>query len=118
MLAYHLGVEVAGAAGGDLLHGESKLCQTLSVVLGLQIAGQHSDSGALVHALEGALQQGSFSRARSADQIDAQQSELPVTLAQLFGQRLVLVEDFLLDGDAVHDSTSMYAMSSSSPLMH
>ena len=43
---------------------------------------------------------------------------LAVALAQLLGENLVLVQDFLFNFDSAHSSTSMYAMSNSSPLMH
>src|SRR5271165_5807250 len=118
MPADHLGVEVTGTAGGDLLHRKAELGQALGIVLGLQIAGKDGDASAFIHALEGPLQQGRLARAGCTDEVDAKESELPVTLAQLLSQNLVLVEDLLFDGDSVHSSTSMYAMSSSSPLVH
>src|SRR5271157_183488 len=118
VLPDHLGVEVAGTAGGDLLHRKSELRQAFRVIFGLQIAGKHGDPRAFVHALECALQKGRFPRAGGADEVDAQKSKLPVTFPQLFCEVLVLVEDLLFNFYAVHSSTSIYTMSSSSPLMH
>src|SRR5271157_1429199 len=114
----HLGVKVAGAAGGNLLHRKSKPRQAFRIIFGLQIAGKHSNPRALVHALERALQQRGFTRAGSADEVEAQNSNLPVAFPQLFGQDLVLVQNLLFNFYAVHPSTSIYTMSSSSPLMH
>ena len=53
----HPGVEMTGSAGRDLLHRKAELRQSLGVVFGLQIAGEHGDARALVHALQRALQQ-------------------------------------------------------------
>ena len=98
---------MTGAAGGDLPDRKAELGQPPGVVLGLQIAGKHSDPFALVHPLERPFQQRSLARSRRTDEVHAENSVLAIALAQLLGQYLVLVQDLLFDRDAVHSSTSM-----------
>ena len=107
MPLHHLRVQVAGAAGHNLLHRKPKLRQPLRVVLGLQVAGEHGHARALVHALQRLLQQQRLARSRRADQVHAQDSLLAIAFAQLLGENLVLVQDFLFDFDSAHSSTSM-----------
>src|ERR1019366_5503829 len=118
MPLHHLRVEMAGAPGDNLLYGKAELCQSLRVVLGLQIASEHRDARTLVHAVQSLLQQQRLARSRRTDEVHAQDPLLAIALAQLLGENLVLIQDFLFNFHSAHSSTSMYAMSNSSPLMH
>ena len=41
---HHAGIQMAGAAGSDLAHGEAETGQAARVVIGLDIAGEHGDA--------------------------------------------------------------------------
>src|ERR1035438_2274710 len=118
MPLHHLRIEMASSAGNDLLHGKAELRQPLGIVLGLQIAGEDGHARVLVHAVQSLLQQQRLARSRGADEVHAQNSLLAIAFAQLLGENLVLVQDFLFDFNSTHSSTSINAMSNSSPLMH
>src|SRR6516162_4414444 len=107
MPLHHTGIEVAGAASDDLLDGKAELRQSLRVVFRLQVAGEHRDARALVHALQGLSQQQRLARTRRADQVHAQYSMLAIAFAQLLGKNLVFVQDLLFDFYTAHSSTSM-----------
>src|ERR1019366_2087213 len=80
--------------------------------------GEDGHTRALVHAVQSLLQQQCLARSRRADEVHTQNPLLAIAFPQLLGENLVLVQDFLLNFNSAHSSTSMYAMSKSSPLMH
>src|ERR1700692_4241235 len=127
---------MAGAAGDDLLDRESPLPEPLGVVLGLQIAGEQHHALALVEPRQRALQQRGLARARRTDQVHHQNPVFGEALAQLGGDLLILIQNFLFNRDLAHasptsldstslgsasldstslGSTSTYAICSSSP---
>ncbi len=117
MLVNHLGVQVAGASGDDLLGWESPFGQALGVVLRLQIAGQQGHAFRLIHALQRVLQQRRFAATRRADDVHHKNLVLAEALAQLCRQLLILVQHLLFHYNLAHSSTSTNAICNSSPAM-
>src|SRR5215469_2086352 len=118
MRLHHARVKMAGAAGHDVLHRKPELGQPPGVVLRLEVTRQHRHASSLVHALQRLLQQQCLAGSWRSDQVHARDSLPPISFTQLFSENLIFAQDFLFDFDSAHSSTSMYAMSNSSPLMH
>src|SRR5579883_2314341 len=98
----HARIEVAGAAGGDLFHGEPEALETGRVIFRLDVAGEHGHSRLARQGRQGAFQKSGLARARRTNQVDAQDTVLAKTLAQARGEPFVFTQDFLFQEHSVH----------------
>src|ERR1039457_2395607 len=113
----HAGVQVAGAAGGDLAHREAVARQALRAVVRLYVAGRHGHAPPWFEGCQRALQQHGLAGTRLADQVHAPGSMPQEALAQIGRQAVVFVQNFALTGHAGHvSSISIQVNSSSWPL--
>src|SRR5208337_3193931 len=114
----HPRIQVAGAAGGDLLHRKAKTGESSRIVIRLDITRQQSYALTRLEARERAFKQGGLPRARRADEVQAKYFVLLKPLSQPAGDAIVLAKNLLFERQAAHDSsTSRKANSSSSPPM-
>src|SRR6185369_10306580 len=116
MLLDHAGVQVTRSACNDLTHRKTESRQAGCVILGLQVASQQRDLRVFRQALQRALQQRCLTRARRADDVEAENSMLAELRAQPLRNDLVFVQHLLFNLNLTHgSSTSRYAISNSSP---
>jgi hypothetical protein len=102
----HPRIQVAGAAGGDLLHRKAKTGEPSRIVIRLDVTRQQSYALTRAEALERAFKQGRLPCARRTDEVQAKYLALLETLSQPAGDAIVLTKNLLFERQAAHDSST------------
>src|SRR5450631_736840 len=92
MFLDHLAVEVARPTGSNLLYGETKTRQPASIVVCLDVSGEHSNASQRIEMRKRLLQQGCFPRAGRTDQVQAEDTIVAESFSERLGDAMVLIQ--------------------------
>ena len=90
-IVHHVGIQVAGAARGDLDRLHATLADPAGIVLGLEVTLDDGDGEFLAQGIDGGLEQGGFTSAGGGHQVDGQYAVLVEVLAVVRGRMIVLM---------------------------
>ena len=91
-LVDHVGIQVAGAAGGDLYRRDPLGTDTQGVVLCLQVALDHGDPQPSTQGIDGGLQEAGLARPRGGHQVQGQHP-IMVEVFTIMGRLMVVLRE-------------------------